>query len=169
VGRAPIALSNSSGIHFRFVIANASSYVYFSDERPAPGGAAVLFRSRGCKAFNHWKYGTVDGPPYLKSDAESSWSQLEANYAQQDVIYLLGTADTDPHEKDLDVSCGGEAQGPTRFARGQAYYAYLHGRNGVGWNQRMWFVPEVAHSIRQMFTSTCGVDALFDIGNCPDR
>ncbi len=169
VGRAPIALANTSGIHFRFVIANASSYVYFSDERPAPGGAAVLFRSRGCRAFNHWKYGTVDGPPYLKSDAETSWSQLEANYAQQDVIYLLGTADTDPHEKDLDISCGGEAQGPTRFARGQAYYAYLHGRNGVRWNQRMWFVPEVAHSVRQMFTSACGVDALFDIGNCPDR
>jgi hypothetical protein len=165
VGRAPIALSITGGIHFRFVIANASSYLYFSDVRRA----APLFHSRGCVGFNHWKYGTVDGPPYLKSDAESSWSQLEAHYAQQDVIYLLGTADTDPHEKELDVSCSGEAQGPTRFARGQAYYDYLHGRNGIRWNQRMWFVPEVAHSQRQMFMSTCGVEALFDIGSCPDR
>jgi hypothetical protein len=161
VGRAPVALSRTSGLHFRFVIANASSYVYFSAARPAP-------RS-DCKALNRWKYGIVDGPPYLKSDAENGWSELEANYAQQDVIYLLGTADTDPHEKDLDVSCSGEAQGPTRFARGQAYYAYLQSRNGFRWNQRMWFVPGVAHSVRQMFTSPCGMAALFDIGSCPDR
>jgi hypothetical protein len=94
---------------------------------------------------------------------------MEAEYAERDVIYLLGTADTDPHEKDLDVTCSGEAQGPTRFARGQAYYAYLHTRHPSRWNQRLWFVPGVAHSARQMFTSTCGVGALFDVGPCPDQ
>jgi hypothetical protein len=166
VGRAPVALSGL--VHLRFVIANASSYVYFSDERPASGGAPVRFRSRGCTGFNHWKYGTLDGNGYVKG-AGNTWAQMEAGYAQRDIIYLLGTADTDPHEKDLDVSCSGEAQGPMRFARGQAYYAYLHSRDGAGWNQRMWFVPGVAHSARQMFTSACGVDALFDISACQDR
>ena len=161
VGKEPAALANTSGIHFRFVIANASSYVYFSDERPAP--------ARGCKSFNHWKYGPIDAVPYLRSDVQTDWPQREASYAQQDVIYLLGTADIDPHEKDLDVSCSGEAQGPARFARGQAYYAYLHSRNRVRWNQRLWFVPDVAHSARQMLTSPCGVRALFDVGSCPDR
>jgi hypothetical protein len=166
VGRSPAALSGI--IHFRFVIANASSFVYFSDERPAPGGALVRFRSRGCTGFNRWKYGTLDGNAYLNG-ADNTWAQREAGYAQRDVVYLLGTADTDPHEKDLDVSCSGEAQGPMRFARGQAYYAYLHSRNAAGWSQRMWFVPGVAHSARQMFTSTCGINALFDISACPDR
>lgn len=169
VGRAPATLSLGGLIHFRFVIANASSYVYFSDGRPTPGGALVPFQRRGCKSFNHWKYGTADGTAYTKGDADATWSQREADYARRDVIYLLGTADTDPHEKDLDVSCSGEAQGPTRFARGQAYYAYLHSRNGAGWNQRMWFVPGVAHSARQMFTSACGVSALFDVSACPDQ
>lgn len=174
VGRAPAALSVGGLIHFRFVIANPSSYLYFDDERPAPNGAFVPFPARGCKAFNHWKYGTIDAPAYVNSDADntsvdSTWPQREAAYAQRDVIYLLGTADTDPHEKDLDVSCGGEAEGPTRFARGQSYYAYLRGRNGAGWNQRMWFVSGVAHSTRGMFTSPCGVGALFDAGACPDQ
>jgi hypothetical protein len=168
VGRAPVELSGG-GIHFRFVIANASSYLYFSDERPAAGGALLPFRSRGCMGFNHWKYGTLGGTAYLSHDVPVMWPRMEADYANRDVIYLLGTADTDPHEKDLDVSCSGEAQGPTRFARGQAYYAYLHSRNGAAWNQRMWFVPGVAHSARQMITSTCGIDALFDISACPDR
>ncbi|MFZ3266002.1 MAG: hypothetical protein WA172_18500 [Terriglobales bacterium] len=168
VGRAAAAIVKS-GIRLRFVIANPSSYVYFSDERPAASGMLAPFKGDGCRDFNRWKYGIIDAPTYMKLDATNTWAQLEASYAQRDVIYLLGTADTDPHEKDLDVSCGGEAQGSTRFARGQAYYAYLHNRNRAGWNQRMWFVPGVAHSAHKMFTSTCGVNALFDAGRCPDQ
>src|SRR5580658_1410189 len=154
VGKAAAALS-SAGIHLRYVIANPSSYVYFSDERPAPS------RSAHCRDFNHWKYGPVDPPAYAKPDAADTWPQREASYAQRDVIYLLGAADVDPHEKDLDTSCEGEAQGSTRFERGRAYFAYLHARHPSGWNQRMWFVPGVAHSARKMLTSTCGVNALF--------
>jgi hypothetical protein len=168
VGRAVAALA-SSGVHLRFVVANPSSYVYFSDERPAENGALAPFQGGACPHFNHWKYGPLDAPSYVALDADHTWRQLEADYAQRDVIYLLGTADTDPREKDLDVTCSGEAQGPTRFARGQAYYAYLHTRHPSGWNQRLWFVPGVAHSARQMFTSRCGVGAIFDSGPCPDQ
>jgi hypothetical protein len=168
VGRAVVALSKG-GVHLRFVVANPSSYVYFSDERPTEGGTLAPFRSDACPHFNHWKYGTLNAPAYVTLDADHTWPQMEADYAQRDVIYLLGTADSDPHEKDLDVTCNGEAQGPTRFARGQAYYAYLHSRHPSGWNQRLWFVAGVAHSARQMFTSTCGVGALFDVGPCPDQ
>jgi hypothetical protein len=168
VGRALDALSRS-GVHLRFVIANPSSYVYFSDERPTEGGTLAPLRSGHCPQFNHWKYGTLNAPAYVTLDAGHTWPQMEADYAQRDVIYLLGTADIDPHEKDLDLTCGGEAQGPTRFARGQAYYAYLRRRHPSGWNQRLWFVPGVAHSAHQMFTSTCGVGALFDARTCPDQ
>jgi hypothetical protein len=159
VGKAAAALS-SAGIHVRYVVANPSSYLYFSDERPSGGG---------CRDFNHWKYGPVDPHAYAKPVTGDTWAQREQAYAQRDVVYLLGTADIDPHEKDLDISCAAETQGPTRFARGQAYFAYLHGRHASGWNQRMWFVPGVAHSARKMFTSTCGVNAIFDTGACPDR
>ncbi len=168
VGFQPGALSGA-GIHLRFVIANASSYLYFSDERPAASGAATRFPGLRCKAFDRWKYGIHDAPAYLKRGGTANWAQLEANYAERDVIYLLGTADIDPHEKDLDVSCAGETQGPNRFARGQAYFSYIRGRNGARWNQRMWFVPGVAHNARQMFTSECGLDALFATGACPDQ
>ena len=168
VGRGIMGLARS-GVHFRFVVANPSSYVYFSDERPTEGGNLAPFRSHACPHFDHWKYGPLDAPAYVTVDADHTWSQKEADYAQRDVIYLLGTADTDPHAKDLDTTCSGEAEGPTRFARGQAYYAYLHSRHPSGWNQRLWFVPGVAHSAREMFTSTCGVSALFDVGPCPDQ
>ena len=168
VGRAVGTLSRG-GVHLRFVVANPSSYVYFSDERPAEGGALALFQGNACPHFNHWKYGPLDAPTYVTLDADHAWPQMEADYAQRDVIYLLGDADTDPREKDLDVSCSGEAQGATRFARGQAYYAYLHARHSSGWNQHLWVVPGVAHSAHGMFTSTCGVTALFDVGSCPGQ
>ena len=162
VGNAAAALANA-GVRLRYVVANPSSYLYFSDGRP------VEFRGGSCRDFDHWKYGRADPPAYVKPDAADTWPQREAAYAQKDVIYLLGDADIDPHEKDLDTSCGAEVQGPTRFIRGQAYFAYLHARHPSGWNQRMWFVPGVAHSARKMFTSTCGINAIFDTGTCPDQ
>ena len=64
---------------------------------------------------------------------------MEADYAAADVIYLIGDEDIDPSQKDLDVSCAGEAEGPTRLARGESYYAYLKERHpdpsasGCGW------------------------------------
>ena len=161
--RLPAAALSSAGIHLRYVIADPSSYLYFSDERPAP------FRGASCRNFNRWKYGPIDPPAYVKADAANTWPRLEAQYVQRDVIYLLGDADIDPHQKDLDTSCGAEAQGRTRFVRGQAYFAYLHARHPSGWSQRMWFVPGVAHSGRKMITSTCGVNAIFDTGTCPDQ
>jgi hypothetical protein len=82
------------------------------------------------------------------------------------VIYLLGTADTDPHHPDLDVSCQGGAEGPYRFARGTAYFAYLKARHAEGFSQRLWEVPGVAHDERGMFHSSCGMEALFDIPGC---
>ncbi len=109
VGRSPAAISRA-GIHLRFVVANPSSYLYFSEERPAPGGTPALARNTAsCPHLNQWKYGTADPVPYVKLDADHTWPQLEADYAQRDVIYLLGTADTDPHARGLDVTCGAEA------------------------------------------------------------
>jgi hypothetical protein len=162
VGKAVAALSGA-GIHLRFVVANPSSYLYFSEERPARAAGG------NCRDFNDWKYGIQGAPAYAKPDAAGAWQQREADYASRDVIYLLGAADIDPREKDLDISCAAETQGPTRFARGQAYFAALHARHASGWTQRMWFVPGVAHSARKMFTSACGVNAIFDTGVCPDR
>lgn len=158
-----------NGIQLRFVAANPSSYLYFDDKRPSADGSLAIFSGVACPDFNSWKYGIVKSPSYVAQNGNIDWAQMEAAYAQREVIYLLGTDDTDPHEKDLDISCAAEAQGPTRFARGKAYYAYLRARHPSDWSQHMRFVPGVAHSARMMFTSSCGVAALFDVGKCPDQ
>lgn len=172
VGRAERVVAGT-GIHLRYVIANPSSYFYFTDERPVFSGEMfrlAMATGAGCRDFDHWRLGPEDvRVDYVRQSAAAGWPALEDAFARKDVVYLLGTADVDPHQKDLDVSCGGEMQGPNRFLRGQAYYAWLHARHAADWNQRLWFVPDVAHSAGKMYTSECGVAALFERTACVDR
>ncbi len=161
VGRGEAALKKL-GVRVRYVVVNPSSYVYFSDDRPVNTNSFAPYDGP-CKSFNHWKYGTVDPPSYV---GQNSFAEMEENYARRDVIYLLGTADTDPHHPDLDVSCEAEAEGPSRFARGTAYFAYMKGRHSSTFTQRLWQVPGIAHDERGMFRSSCGMEALFDIPGC---
>ncbi|HKU80964.1 MAG TPA: hypothetical protein VJP76_02255, partial [Candidatus Tumulicola sp.] len=119
VGKAP-QLDPGSRIPVHLIVANPSSYFYFGDYRPRP--------QPDCSDYNQWRYGLAGAPPYVTgTDA-----QLERRYVERHVTYLLGTADTNPNEDDLDRSCGGEAQGPYRFARGKNYIAYLARRHPHG-------------------------------------
>ncbi|MBV8639159.1 MAG: hypothetical protein JO322_13865, partial [Candidatus Eremiobacteraeota bacterium] len=66
-----------------------------------------------------------------------------------------------PNEDDLDRTCGGEAQGPYRFARGENYIAYMKKRHPSGTAQDFAFVEGVPHDNRRMFRSECGRAAIF--------
>ncbi len=163
VGREPQALS-AAGIHVRFVIANPSSYFYFSDERPRADGSLAAFDRERCPRFDRWRYGPEQAPPYVEDTSARAWDERESAYARADVVYLLGTADTDPAQADLDTSCAGEAQGAERFERGKAYFRYLRSRHPLDFQGRLWFVPDVGHTGRKMVESACGIAAIFDSG-----
>ncbi len=156
VGNGAEALA-ARGVAVRYVVANPSSYLWFSPERPLPADAE-------CRDVDRWKYG-FEGkvPPYVTQDAAA----LEKRYVQRDVTYLLGGADTNPHHPALDVSCAGEAQGPTRYARGLNYFHMLQARDGERLRHRVSIVDGVGHDERRMFTSACGLAALFGGPGCP--
>ena len=163
VGRAEDSL-RAAGIAVSYVIANPSSYLYFTPERPMPVNTA------GCSDWNDWKYGMAGGlVPYVQGDPTA----LEKRYAGRNVTYLLGTADIDPNHRLLDKSCAGEAQGPYRLARGHAYFAMLQARDGAILRQRLFEVPGVPHSEARMFQSACGLAAILGASAsgakaCPD-
>ena len=142
------------GVRVRYVIANPSSYVYFSKDRPFNVGL--------CTNFDHWKYGMEMRPPYA---AKASVAQFENAYIEREVVYLLGAEDTDPAANELDVTCMAEAQGSYRYARGRAYFDYMQSRH-PGLKHRLQPVPGVAHDARKMFTSSCGLAVLFDSTDC---
>lgn len=164
VGRGDAALT-SAGIGVRYVVANPSSYLYFSPNRPNSSGNFAPFNSATCPEFNRWKYGWAEAPPYARKNTPTAYEQT---YAAREVIYLLGTADTNPNHPVLDKSCAGEAQGPYRYARGLAYARYMKMRH-PNLNHHVLDVPGVAHDGDKMLTSKCGLAALFDQPGCAAR
>jgi pimeloyl-ACP methyl ester carboxylesterase len=169
-GRGEQALTKI-GVHVRYVIANPSSYVYFSSDRPLPGGGfgpgsfGPFEGAKKCSGYDKWKYGVNDPPPYI---GDTSFTDLENTYVKRDVIYLLGEKDIDPNHPALDKSCMGEAEGPYRLERGMDYFHYMQLRH-PGMTQQLWTVPGVAHDGDAMFNSACGLAAIFDQGVCTTK
>jgi pimeloyl-ACP methyl ester carboxylesterase len=173
VGRGGEALMRN-GVHVRYVIANPSSYVYFSQERPvlsAKNEFTFALPAKSCFGkYDKWKYGVNEPPPYVGS---ASFAELEQRYMRRDVVYLLGTDDVDPNHPALDKSCSAEVEGPYRFFRGKAYFRYLELRHPelakTSSSQQLWFVPGVEHDGEKMLNSACGLTALFNVGSCVSR
>ncbi|MBR0826617.1 alpha/beta hydrolase [Bradyrhizobium manausense] len=155
-GKGEATLSRQH-IEIRYVVANPSSYAYFSKERPERAIAA------SCPGYNNWKYGMDERPPYL---ADATPAALEARYVEREVIYLLGTLDTNPEHSALDKSCMAKAQGPFRYARGHAYAEAMAKRDKGTPNHKVWDVAGVGHDGDKMLTSKCGLAALFDLPGC---
>lgn len=148
VGKAE-QLDAGARIPVRLIVSNPSSYFYFTDWRPFP--------QRNCSDVDRWRYGLDGAPRYVSGTA----AELEARYVRRHVVYLMGTADTNPREEDLDQSCGGEAQGPYRFARAKYFIAYVGRRHPNGTSQEYAFVRGVPHDNRRMFASECGLAVIF--------
>jgi pimeloyl-ACP methyl ester carboxylesterase len=157
VGQGEAQLA-ARGVRVRYVVANPSSYLYFTADRPRGDGAFAPLPTGQCAAADQWKYGFAGAPAYAQRLTAADY---ERRYATRDVVYLLGGADTDPQHPALDKSCAGEAQGPFRLARGRNYASYLR------WRQPqlrpvVHEVPGVGHEGDRMLGSACGRAALFD-------
>ena len=157
VGQGEASLA-ASGVKVRYVVANPSSYLYFSADRPQADGRFAPPAADACPAFDQWKYGWQDAPPYARQLAPAAY---EDRYVKRDVVFLLGSLDVDPQHPALDKSCAGEAQGAYRLARGRSYVAYLHQRH-PDLAQSAHEVAGVGHDGDRMLGSACGLAALFD-------
>lgn len=155
------------GLALRYVVANPSSYLYLSNERPRADGKGYARYERGiCPTYNQYKYGTDKLPAYA---GDTDDSRLFVRYASREVIYLLGGADNNPEHRLLDKTCGAEAQGATRLARGTGYVQYEHvlaarGAKPVPLHHSSFEVGGVGHDSKRMFGSVCGAQALLGFG-----
>jgi hypothetical protein len=155
VGNGEQALT-ARGVAVSYVVSDPSSYLYFTPDRPR--------HRAGCADENAWRYGFGAGvPPYVTMTP----ADLEARYAHRRVTYLIGLADIDPNHPVLDKSCAGEAQGPQRLARAEAYWQTMQARHGGDLAQRFVAVPGIAHEGQKMFNSPCGQALLFGSHTCP--
>ena len=155
-------IDGTVGLPMRYVVANPSSYLYLTPERPVSGTTDQFATpdASSCSGYDTYKYGLHGLNPYLGAvGADGIRGQFESRH----VTYLLGSNDTDPNDAQLDKTCQAEMQGPYRLARGQAFFNYLghvYG-GGVYATQSQTIVQGVAHDANGMFCSPEGQRVLF--------
>jgi len=150
------------GIDLRYVVANPSSYLYFTPERPiAPDYSRFgTYSTAVCPDYDKYRYGMQDMVPYARGAAPMA---LYRRYMQRQVTYMVGSEDNDPNHRVLDKACGAEAEGPTRLQRARGYWRYERhlATTGLTSSHRAFEVVGVGHDQARMFGSQCGAQAVF--------
>ena len=152
----------TAGRRLSYVIANPSSYLYFTNERPKGTGFAV-YDVAACPGYNQYRYGMENLLRYARN---LDVAMLFKRYAAREVAYLLGTADNDPNHAQLDKDCGAQAGGSQRLERGRNYIRYERylASSNVKLNRRAFEVIDVGHSQAPMLGSKCGAALVFGMG-----
>ena len=161
---------NTPGVQITYVVANPSSYAWPAAVRPLPTGdadsttanKAALGRD-GEKVHTNYTFGPFDStkaPNYNRwpagvnapvgYTAGMSSEQLVKQLVERPTTYLLGQVDVLPLGG-FDSSPNAMAQGPTRRARGEAFFKYLTETLGAKHNAMI--VSECGHNDRCVFTT----------------
>jgi pimeloyl-ACP methyl ester carboxylesterase len=166
------------GIAVSYVVANPSSYAWPGAERALPTGNADpatadkealgpdgekvngtftfgAFDSTKAPTYNKWPAGLANRTGYT---AGMSDDQLKRQLVERPTTYLLGQVDVLPLGG-FDSSPNAMAQGPTRRARGEAFYKYV--TEVLGAKHRAIIVPECGHNDRCIYTTDIVFPVIF--------
>jgi hypothetical protein len=166
------------GVSITYVVANPSSYAWPAAVRPLPTGDGdpamadkEALGDSGEKVHTQFTYGPFDSTKVAGYDrwpagleqragytAQMSDDQLKKQLAERPTTYILGQVDVLPLGG-FDSSPSGMAQGPTRRARGEAFFKYVNETLGAKHNAII--VPECGHNDRCMFTSEVVLPVIF--------
>lgn len=146
VDRYPLKIS--------YVIANPSSYLYFSPERFDRVKGFTIPKT-DCPEYDTYPYG-INRPNRYMGRLPSQELQLRFNH--RDVTLLLGEADT--LSEYLDTSCEANLQGKNRIERGQTYYHFIKTFYPKS-RLQLKTVPGVGHSGEEMIQSKAASELLF--------
>ncbi len=134
----------------RYVVANPSTYVYLDSWRP---------EEERCAEYDDYRYGLKKLTGYI---VETGVDALRKQYPLRNVTYLLGELDT-RDAAHMDTSCPAMAQGPHRFARGQAFFKRLN--ETFPSKHKLLVVPGCPHNADCMYRSEIARGVIFT----PDR
>jgi hypothetical protein len=131
-----------TGVRFRFIVMNPSSYLYPDNLRPAEDGNFVVPDSSDCPGYNRYPKGLTELNTYGRATGPE---RILQNMLQRDIVFLLGGDDTNMEDPDLDVSCAGNLQGKYRLARGMYYIGHISSFTGYGEKKNFSIIRGVGH------------------------
>jgi pimeloyl-ACP methyl ester carboxylesterase len=165
-------------VQVSYVVANPSSYAWPAAVRPLPTGDANPvdaykaslephaeevhsnytygpFDISKAATYNKWPAGLEDRAGYTGGMSDD---QLKKNLVSRPTTYLLGQVDVLPLGG-FDSSPSAMAQGPTRRARGEAFYKYVN--ETLGAKHKAIIVPECGHNDRCIYTTNIVFPVIF--------
>ncbi len=166
------------GVPVRYVVANPSSYAWPAAVRPLPTGDADPAQAareplgpEGEHVNTRFEYGAFDATKAPEYDrwpmglenrtgyaARSTSDELVRHLIDRPTTYLLGQLDVLPLGG-FDSRPNAMAQGPTRRARGEAFYTYL--TRALGAKQNAMIVELCGHNDRCIFTTDAVLPIIF--------
>lgn len=162
-GKAPDILAKELPI--RFVVANASSYLYLTTVRPRSGRQGFSPPDDGaCKDFNKWPYGLDELNLYAKMAGANA---MKMRFAERSIAYLVGegVAKNDPAP---DTGCAALLQGSDRPVRAMNYatYAGLMAGDAKDRAPTLMVEPGAGYDPAAVLGGKCGMALLFGDGDC---
>jgi hypothetical protein len=158
----------ATGVTYRYVVANPSSYAYLRPERRDANGAWVIPQScpsgydprSSLLQYDEWNYGLLDRGTGYVGAFQDAW--IRGTYPSRGVVYLAGENDVKSIDDDdfLDDNCGALLQGANRRARGLNYQLHLE-KYFPSNAHRYQVVPNAGHSVWDMLPSELGRKAMF--------
>ncbi len=168
----------TAGVSITYVVANPSSYAWPAAVRPLPTGDAdpatadkEALGLDGEKVHTKFEYGPFDTTKARTYDRWPAGLQARAGYSagpsnetlikqlvERPTTYLLGQVDVLPLGG-FDSSPNAMAQGPTRRARGEAFFKYVN--ETLGAKHAAIIVPECGHNDRCIFTTNVVFPVIF--------
>lgn len=147
-------LINRTPFQISFVIANPSSYFYFSPERWHENKGFIIPDNQ-CPEYDVYPYGTTQLNSYME---KVSIRELQERFIHRSVFLLLG--EEDHLSQYLDTSCEANLQGKDRFERGMNYYKFIKTFYPKS-STKLRTVPGVGHSGEKMIQSSVAREILF--------
>lgn len=169
---------DTKGVTITYVVANPSSYAWPAAVRPLPTGDAdptgadkEALGADGEKVHTNFTFGAFDATKVPNYDrwpaglenlagytAQMTADQLKKQLVERPTTYLLGQVDVLPLGG-FDSSPTAMAQGPTRRARGEAFFKYV--TETLGAHAKAIIVPECGHNDRCIFTTDVVFPVIF--------
>ena len=169
---------DTRGVTITYVVANPWSYAWPAAVRPLPSGDAdpatadkEALGADGERVHTNFTFGPFDAAKASNYDqwpaglenrtgyaASMSNDQLKRQLIERPTTYLLGQVDVLPLGG-FDSSPTAMAQGPTRRARGEAFFKYINETLGAKHNAII--VPECGHNDRCIFTTDVVLPVIF--------
>jgi pimeloyl-ACP methyl ester carboxylesterase len=161
-----------------YVVANPSTYAWPASVRPLPVGDAnpvdaykASLEPHAEEVHSQYTYGPFDPAKVANYDqwpaglenrtgytANMSDDQLKKQLVERPTTYLLGQVDVLPLGG-FDSSPVAMTQGPTRRARGEAFFKYVN--ETLGAKHKAIIVPECGHNDRCIYTTDVVFPVIF--------